>query len=45
MGPLFRVHSEGDFDDSPAVDTVQQITGRPPRTFEGWAVAHADTFR
>ena len=44
MGPLFRVHSEGDFDDS-AVDTVQQITGRPPRTFERWAVAHADTFR
>jgi hypothetical protein len=45
MSPLFRVHSEGDFDDSPAVDTVQQITGRPPRTFERWAVAHADTFR
>jgi hypothetical protein len=45
MGPLFRVHSAGEFHDSPAVDTVQQITGRPPRTFERWAVAHADTFR
>ncbi len=45
MGPLFRVHSEGEFDDSPAADTVQQITGRPPRTFERWAVAHADTSR
>jgi hypothetical protein len=24
---------------------VQEITGRPPRTFRQWAEAHADEFR
>jgi uncharacterized protein YbjT (DUF2867 family) len=42
---FFRFYSEGEFDDSPVLDTVQRITGRPPRTFERWAVTHADAFR
>jgi hypothetical protein len=24
---------------------VQELTGRTPRRFEQWAIAHADTFR
>lgn len=26
-------------------DTVEQVTGRPPRTFAQWAAEHADRFR
>jgi uncharacterized protein YbjT (DUF2867 family) len=40
----FRFFSDGEFDDSPVLDTVQQITGRPPRRFEQWARAHIDAF-
>jgi hypothetical protein len=42
---FFRFYSDGEFDDSPVVDTVRQITGRPPRTFERWARTHAHAFR
>jgi hypothetical protein len=45
MGALFRFFSEREFEHSPVLDTVQQITGRPPCMFERWAVAHADAFR
>jgi uncharacterized protein YbjT (DUF2867 family) len=41
---FFRFYSDGEFDDSSAVDTVLQITGSRPRTFEQWARAHASTF-
>jgi uncharacterized protein YbjT (DUF2867 family) len=41
---FFRFFTDGEFDDSPVVDTVQQITGRRPRTFEQWARDHADAF-
>jgi hypothetical protein len=27
------------------VDTVRQVTGRPPRTFADWARDHVDAFR
>ena len=27
------------------VATVEQVTGRPPRTFAHWAAEHADVFR
>jgi hypothetical protein len=27
------------------LSTVQEVTGRPPRTFADWAHAHADAFR
>ena len=38
---FFRFYSGGEFDDSPVVDTVRRITGRPPRAFAQWARAHA----
>jgi uncharacterized protein YbjT (DUF2867 family) len=41
---LFRFYSDGEFDDSPVVRTVCEVTGRPPRTFEQWARAHMDAF-
>jgi hypothetical protein len=41
---FFRFYSDGEFDDSPVVDTVSRITGRPARTFERWARAHAAAF-
>jgi uncharacterized protein YbjT (DUF2867 family) len=41
---FFRFFSGGEFDDAPVLDTVQRITGRPPRRFEEWARAHTDAF-
>ena len=41
---FFRFYSDGEFDDSPVLDTVAQITGRPPRRFAQWARAHAEAF-
>jgi uncharacterized protein YbjT (DUF2867 family) len=41
---FFRFFSAGEFDDSPVVDTVNQITGRPSHTFGQWAGAHAHLF-
>jgi uncharacterized protein YbjT (DUF2867 family) len=41
---LFRFFSDGEYDDSPVVDTVRAVTGRPPRSFVDWARAHADAF-
>ena len=41
---FFRFYSDGEFDDSPVLDTVEQITGRPPRRFEEWARTHAAAF-
>jgi uncharacterized protein YbjT (DUF2867 family) len=42
---FFRFFVDGEFDDSIVVPTVDQLLGRPPRTFEQWAHAHADAFR
>ena len=42
---FFRFYSDGEFDDSKVLDTVERITGRPPRTFADWARAHAQAFR
>ena len=38
---FFRFYSGGEFDDSPVLDSVRRITGRPPRAFAEWASAHA----
>jgi uncharacterized protein YbjT (DUF2867 family) len=38
---FFRFYSDGEFDDSRVVDTVQRITGRPPHSFAQWASEHA----
>lgn len=42
---FFDFYVAGSLDESKVLPTVQAITGRPPRTFEQWAAAHADAFR
>ncbi|MCP2342832.1 NAD(P)H-binding protein [Actinomadura rupiterrae] len=42
---FFRFYVDGTLDESTVVPDVAQVTGRPPRTFEQWAAAHADAFR
>lgn len=42
---FFRFFSDGEYDDSRVLPTVEEITGRPPRTFEQWAHAHAEAFQ
>jgi uncharacterized protein YbjT (DUF2867 family) len=34
----------GTIDESTVLPTVTEILGRPPRSFEQWARAHADAF-
>ncbi|KAA2260435.1 NAD(P)H-binding protein [Solihabitans fulvus] len=41
---FFRFFVDGEFDDSSVLSTVQEITGRPARGFEDWAVAHRARF-
>jgi uncharacterized protein YbjT (DUF2867 family) len=41
---FFRFFTDGEYDDSPVVDTVDELTGRPPRTFAQWARDHAHAF-
>jgi uncharacterized protein YbjT (DUF2867 family) len=38
----FRFFTDGEYDDSGVVDTVQQVTGRPAGTLAGWVAAHRD---
>lgn len=42
---FFRFFVQGEFDDSPVLPTVAEITGRQPRTFKQWALAHEEAFR
>ncbi|HEX6352173.1 NAD(P)H-binding protein [Actinophytocola sp.] len=42
---FFSFYVKGSLDDSVVTSTVADVTGVPPRTFEQWAVAHADSFR
>jgi uncharacterized protein YbjT (DUF2867 family) len=42
---FFSFFADGDYDDSRVQPTVEQLTGRTPRTFTEWATAHADAFR
>ena len=42
---FFNYFADGAYDDSAVLPTVQALTGRAPRTFERWAIAHADAFR
>jgi uncharacterized protein YbjT (DUF2867 family) len=42
---FFSFFSDGKLDESEVLETVQQITGRKPRSFEEWAIAHAEAFR
>jgi hypothetical protein len=41
---FFRFYSEGEFDDSRVVGTVDELTGRAPRGFEEWARDHVAAF-
>jgi uncharacterized protein YbjT (DUF2867 family) len=42
---FFSFFADGTLDESEVRPTVREITGRPPRAFEQWAVAHAEAFR
>ncbi|MFI6865818.1 NAD(P)H-binding protein [Nocardia sp. NPDC050406] len=42
---FFDFYVHGAIDESIVRPTVEEVTGRPPRTFEQWATAHADAFR
>lgn len=41
---FFRFYVDGTLDESPVLPTVEQVTGRAPRTFEQWARAHTEAF-
>ncbi len=42
---FFSFYVEGTLDESEVFPTVEEVTGRPPRTFEQWARAHAAAFQ
>jgi hypothetical protein len=42
---FFSFFSDGKLDESEVLETVQQVTRRKPRSFEQWAIAHAEAFR
>jgi uncharacterized protein YbjT (DUF2867 family) len=41
---FFRFFAAGELDESQVQPAVEQVTGRPPRSFRDWAVAHRDAF-
>jgi hypothetical protein len=41
---FFDFYTGGGLDESAVLSTVQDVTGRPPRSFEQWAGAHAGAF-
>jgi uncharacterized protein YbjT (DUF2867 family) len=42
---FFHFFADGMLDESAVLPTVAEVTGRTPRTFRQWAVAHATAFR
>jgi uncharacterized protein YbjT (DUF2867 family) len=42
---FFAFFVDGTLDESEVLPTVEQVLGRPPRTFAAWAEEHADAFR
>jgi uncharacterized protein YbjT (DUF2867 family) len=42
---FFRFFVDGDIDESEVLPTVEEVTGRRPRSFEQWARAQADALR
>lgn len=42
---FFTFFADSKLDESGAFPAVEEVTGRPPRTFGQWAQAHADAFR
>ena len=41
---FMSIFADGNHDLSRVLPTVQDVTGRPPRTFAQWVAAHADAF-
>lgn len=41
---FFRFFVNGEFDDTPILPTVEQLTGRPARTYSEWVEAHMTDF-
>ena len=41
---FINFYFEGALDESPVLPTVEEVTGRPPRTFEQWIAAHRAQF-
>lgn len=41
---FFDFYAAGSLDESPVLPTVEQVTGRPPRTFMQWAREHIGAF-
>lgn len=41
---FFRFFSNGETDETTVSPTVEEVTGRPPRTFRQWATAHVGDF-
>ncbi|WP_063039126.1 NAD(P)H-binding protein [Nocardia pseudovaccinii] len=44
VGAFWSFFVDGTLDESQVYPTVQEVTGREPRTFDQWAYAHADAF-
>jgi len=42
---FFRFFVDGDLDESQVLPTVEDVTGKPPQTFERWVRAHAEVLR
>jgi len=42
---FLRFFADGTLDESEVLPTVEEVLGRPPRTFRAWAEEHADVFR
>jgi uncharacterized protein YbjT (DUF2867 family) len=42
---FFAFFVDGTLDESEVLPTVEEVVGRPPRTFRAWAEEHADAFR
>jgi uncharacterized protein YbjT (DUF2867 family) len=42
---FFSFFADGTLDESKVLSTVEEITGRPPRTFEQWVLRHIETIR
>jgi uncharacterized protein YbjT (DUF2867 family) len=41
---FFKFYIDGTLDESEVLPTVEELVGRPPRSFEQWARAHTDAF-
>jgi len=45
VNAFFSFYSDGKLDEATVHPTVEEVTGRPPRTFEAWVRANTDRFR